>query len=215
MKASLLTSMPAFLYERLRRIRRMLMRALLFLRRPEKLFAQLRYSLFLGKCGQGCDFETHMLVRNPHNVFIGDRCSFSSFVVLDAHDRIEIGNDCMFAVRVTISTATHDYRQRPASQRTITKSVIIGNDVWLGVGSTVLPGVRVGDGAVIGAHALVTEDVPPDAIMVGVPARLLKFRDRHDLGCACPGCMRDAAGRKSECDPSQSPGPRSSATTAP
>ena len=57
------------------------------------------------------------------------------------------------------------------------KTVIIGDDVWLGVGATVLPGVKIGNGAVIGAHALVTKDVPQKAIVVGVPARILKYRE--------------------------------------
>ena len=118
-----------------------------------------------------------MIIRNPRKVSIGDRCSFGALVVLDAHDRITIGNDCMFAVRVTVSTATHDYGNTPMNSVTLTRPVIIGNDVWLGVGATVLPGVTIGDGAVIGAQALVTKDVPPRAIVVGVPARVVKYRD--------------------------------------
>jgi acetyltransferase-like isoleucine patch superfamily enzyme len=54
--------------------------------------------------------------------------------------------------------------------------VIIGNDVWLGETCLILSGVRIGDGAVIGANTLVTSDVPPYAIMSGNPARLLRFR---------------------------------------
>ncbi|HEY4081696.1 MAG TPA: CatB-related O-acetyltransferase [Burkholderiaceae bacterium] len=54
--------------------------------------------------------------------------------------------------------------------------VIIGNDVWLGFGSTVLSGVRIGDGAVIGAGAVVAKDIPPYAIAVGNPARVIRSR---------------------------------------
>ncbi len=59
--------------------------------------------------------------------------------------------------------------------------VEIGNDVWIGHAATVLPGVCVGDGAVIGAGAVVTRDVPDFAIVAGVPARLLRYRFDPDL----------------------------------
>ncbi|HJW92660.1 MAG TPA: acyltransferase [Thermoanaerobaculia bacterium] len=164
-------------YPRLQRFSRALLRIAMYLRRPRKLLAQLRYTLLLGRCGRNCDFESDMLIRNPRNVSMGDRCTFSAFVVLDAHDRITIGNDCMFALRVTVSTATHDYENTPMNRETLTRPVVIGNDVWFGVGATVLPGVTIGDGAVIGAQALVTKDVPPRAIVVGIPARIVKYRE--------------------------------------
>lgn len=56
------------------------------------------------------------------------------------------------------------------------KQVIIGNDVWIGTRATILDGVRIGDGAIIAAGAVVTKDVPPYAIVGGVPAKLIKYR---------------------------------------
>lgn len=53
---------------------------------------------------------------------------------------------------------------------------IIGNDVWLGANVVVKQGVKIGDGAVIGANAVITHDVPPYSIVVGVPAKIIKFR---------------------------------------
>jgi maltose O-acetyltransferase len=163
-------------WPRLQRAARSLLRVAALLRRPAKLFATIRYRLTVGRCGRRVDFESQMIIRNPRNVTIGDGSSFSAFVVLDAHDRITIGANCMFALRVTVATATHDYTRMPMNGWTTTKPVVIGDDVWLGVGATIMPGVTVGDGAVIGAHALVTKDVPPRAIVVGVPARIVKYR---------------------------------------
>lgn len=145
--------------------------------RPRLALTSLRYRLRLKRCGKGVGFENGMIIRNPGRVSIGDRCTFSSFVVLDAHGDITIGDDCLFALRVTVSTATHDHGRDPMNAVTITKPVVIGNNVWFGVGATVLPGITIGDGAVVGAHALVTKDVPPRAIVVGVPGRILRYRD--------------------------------------
>ena len=165
----------------LRSVARALMRGSVYVRRPRKLAATIWHRARLGHCGPNVDFEPHMIIRNPRNVSIGEGCSFGSFVILDAHDRVTIGKNCMFAVKVTISTATHDYTLEPMNQKTITKPVIIEDGVWLGVGATVLPGVRIGRGAVVGAHALVTKDVPPNVIVVGVPARVVKSRDGREV----------------------------------
>ena len=56
------------------------------------------------------------------------------------------------------------------------KPITIGNDVWVGAGSSILPGITIGDGAVIGARSVVTHDIPPNAIVVGSPAEIIRYR---------------------------------------
>jgi acetyltransferase-like isoleucine patch superfamily enzyme len=58
---------------------------------------------------------------------------------------------------------------------------VIGNDVWIGANATILAGVKVGDGAIIGAHSLVTKDVKPYSVVVGSPARHVKYRFEEDV----------------------------------
>ena len=83
----------------------------------------------------------------------------------------------MIASHVAISSVTHDHTG-PAMWRTVvTRSIHIEEDAWIGAHAVILPGVTVGRGAVVGAGSVVTHDVPPYAIVAGVPARILRYRD--------------------------------------
>ncbi len=109
---------------------------------------------------------------------IGKYCSISPDVTI-------IGNGGIHTVN-NIANFPLNYQLTGTSCKTIDESesfakTIIGNDVWIGTGAIIMPGVRINDGAVIGAGAVVTKDVPPYAIVAGVPARIirLRFTDRQ------------------------------------
>lgn len=94
------------------------------------------------------------------------------YTMLDAHSRISIGRNCMIGPHCYITDANHG---RAAGvlvreQQMEPQPVVIEDDVWLGAGVVVLPGVRLGRGCVIGAGAVVTHDVPAGAVFAGVPA---------------------------------------------
>jgi acetyltransferase-like isoleucine patch superfamily enzyme len=107
------------------------------------------------------------------NVFIGP------YTVIYGHGGVEIGKDSLIAMHCRILSANHtipDYEHRIRDEPNICRSTKIGEDVWLGAGVTVLGGVTIGDGCVVGAGSVVTKDLPPYAIAVGVPAKVVRTR---------------------------------------
>jgi acetyltransferase-like isoleucine patch superfamily enzyme len=109
------------------------------------------------------------------NVTIGRACFISRDMVMDPTDAISIGDNVYLGPEVSFITATHEIAgpgQRAGAL--ISGPIRIGNGVWIGSRATILPGVCVGNGAVVGAAALVTRDVPANAVVGGVPARTLR-----------------------------------------
>ncbi len=94
--------------------------------------------------------------------------------------RIVIGDKCLISQHITITAANHSIHQgmyivdQPWS--TVNNYVVIGNDVWIGANALVLPGVKIGNGAVIGGGSVVTKDIPANAVAVGNPAKVIKYR---------------------------------------
>lgn len=110
---------------------------------------------------------------------IGDACYLGSRVVLRAGLGIRLGKHVTIAANVVLSSDP-GHPLDPIARRTEPapladlRHMIIGDDVWIAEGATLLGGITVGDGAVIGAHAVVTKDVPPRSVVAGNPARLVK-----------------------------------------
>jgi acetyltransferase-like isoleucine patch superfamily enzyme len=98
--------------------------------------------------------------------------------MVDVHEHLEIGRNCMIGPACYLTDANHGTAPGIgiSTQRMKTGPVIIEDDVWLGAGVVVLSGVRLGRGAIVGAGAVVTRDVPANAKVVGVPARIMGER---------------------------------------
>ena len=106
-------------------------------------------------------------IKLGKNVFINSCCRFQD------QGGIEIGNNVLIGHNVTIATLNHEIN--PAKRANLTPaSVKIGNNVWIGSDSTILPGVEIGDGAIIGAGSVVTKNVTKNTIVAGNPAKLIK-----------------------------------------
>jgi maltose O-acetyltransferase len=121
-------------------------------------------------CGEGVSLQLPVVINHADHLRVGDRVSINAFVHIWALGGVTIGDDTLIASHVAITSLTHDPRAELYSATTQTRPVVIGRNVWIGTHAVILPGVTIGDGAIIGAGAVVTRDVAPCAVVVGVPA---------------------------------------------
>jgi acetyltransferase-like isoleucine patch superfamily enzyme len=125
--------------------------------------------------GTGCKVRAHEgEVRIGAKTVLGQECTIS------AYQHVSIGRECIVADRVMLIDFDHgvvDVEQPIRLQGIYKRDVRVGHNVWIGYGACLLRGVSVGDNAVIGTSAVVTKDVPPNAVAAGVPARVLRTRD--------------------------------------
>lgn len=119
------------------------------------------------------------------SIKIGKNCQFGEHVHITACNSITIGDNLLTGRYVYISDNAHgqfdasDLQKPPVHRKLYSKGpVVIGNNVWIGESARILAGVSIGDGAVIGANAVVTHDVPPYTLVGGVPAKIIKTINR-------------------------------------
>jgi acetyltransferase-like isoleucine patch superfamily enzyme len=113
-------------------------------------------------------------------VAIGAKTVMGQECTISAYQHVSIGRECVIADRVMLIDFDHGMVEvdRPIRLQGIYKrDVHVGHNVWIGYGACILRGVTVGDNAVIGTNAVVTKDVPANAVVGGVPARVIRMRD--------------------------------------
>lgn len=134
---------------------------------------QLLVELF-GAGGDSVDVAGPFHCDYGSQIELGARVFFNfNCVVLDAC-RVRIGSHTLIGPAVQIYTSLHPLDAGLRRTREYARAVEIGSDVWIGGGALILPGVRIGDRAVIGAGSVVTRDVPPDALAAGNPCRVIR-----------------------------------------
>jgi len=140
----------------------------------------------LCRLGKGSMLYPGIHISYPQNILIGDSVSIAPGTWLGASSEgsITIGDRCAIAAGTRFVTPTHDYNVLPVSSVGINKSIVVGKDVWIGTAAMILPGVTIHDGAVVAAGAVVTKDVPPDCVVGGVPARVIKKLEPREIRLA-------------------------------
>ncbi|MGY1779739.1 sugar O-acetyltransferase [Geodermatophilus sp. SYSU D01036] len=133
----------------------------------------------LGAVGEGTEIRPPLYVDYGSNLRVGARC-FANFglVALDVA-AITIGDDVQIGPNVQLLTPTHPVEPGPRRDKwEAAEPITVGDNVWLGGGVVVLPGVTIGADTVVGAGSVVTRDLPAGVVAVGNPARVVRELDR-------------------------------------
>lgn len=137
-----------------------------------------RYALLkklFGKCGKKIFIKPPFHCDYGYQIFVGENF-FANFdcVFLDAAP-IEIGDNCLIGPKTCIYAISHPFDPKERKKGTgLPKKVVIGHDVWIGGGVTILPGVHLGNNVIVGAGSVVTKSFPDNVVIAGNPARVIK-----------------------------------------
>lgn len=146
---------------------------------PCHLLRRLFCRMIMIKFGKSSAIYRSVDLRSPYRIYIGEHTVINKRVLLDGRmGRLFIGNNVDIAQDVNIWTMQHDYNS--SDHRACGASVTIDDYVWIASRATILPGVHIHKGAVVACGAIVTKDVPSLAIVAGVPARIIGYR-QNDL----------------------------------
>ncbi|RHZ82576.1 hypothetical protein Glove_108g16 [Diversispora epigaea] len=130
----------------------------------------------LGSVGDGCEIEPPFYCDYGYNIHIGkDFYTNFNCTILDCN-RVEIGDHVLFGPNVQLYPATHSVQPEVrATGEELAFPIKIGNNVWVGGGTIICPGVTIGDGVTIGAGSVVTKDIQSYVVVAGNPAKIIKY----------------------------------------
>ena len=137
---------------------------------------KLMHELFYNQIGEGSIVNNQLTVIVPRKVKIGKGVTIMNGALLMAVGGITIEDNVMVAAHAKIITNNHDPYQRSVLT---CKPVVIKKGAWIGAAATILPGVTIGEYAIVGSDSVVTKDIPPYAVAVGSPAKVIKFLDKE------------------------------------
>ena len=138
------------------------------------------WELRLKRCGNNLICCSGVIIKRARFMSVGNDVRLGENLYIDARGGLTIGNNVKIAPQVFIWTSNHNYyapKKLPYDGKEILCPVSIGDHVWIGGRAVIVPGVTIGEGAVVGMGSVVTKDVPPYAVVGGNPARVLKYRD--------------------------------------
>ena len=137
----------------------------------------------IGSCGKNLIMAHNVKISSPENLFLGDFVGVGIGAYFTAGGGIYIGNHVGIGPDVKIWSSNHIFKDPFTPWRcqgSELKSVNIGNDVWIAAGAIIKPGVRIGDGAIIGSGVVLSKSVPSYAIVSGNPGRIVGWRLHPD-----------------------------------
>lgn len=141
---------------------------------PLHVIRKLTCKVFMKTFSFSSSIRRNVDLRSPYRISIGKNCNINKNCVLDGRGELLIGNNVDIAQDVYIWTEEHDYNCPMYTAKIA--SVLIEDYVWIASKATILPGVKIGRGAVIACGAIVTKDVPPLSIVAGIPAKVIGTR---------------------------------------
>lgn len=130
-------------------------------------------------CGNNVSCHPNVYIFKPENLSLGSNISIHPMCYIEASGDIDIGNDVSIAHGTTIMSETHLYENNYipiVDQGIALKKVLIKDNVWIGAKVTILCGITIHSGSIIGANSVVTKNVPHNTIVGGAPARIIKYR---------------------------------------
>jgi len=133
---------------------------------------------FGSRLGWDTGFYRTVKIFAPWNLQTGEHVMFGAGVEIYNKGMVTIGSNVIVSRDVFFCTASHDISS--PTMDLIVKPITVGDNVWIAAKATILPGVTIGEGAIIGACAVVAKDVPPWSVVVGNPARVVGKRELRD-----------------------------------
>lgn len=141
------------------------------------------YGHFFASSGKNLRVFDGATIKYPSELSAGDNLSIGQGCFVVCKGGLHIGSNVMIGAGAKIVTTFHNYSSvdRPMFEQGMGEAPIhISDDVWLGFNAVVLPGVRIGRGAILAAGTVVTKDVPEMAIVGGVPGKVIRIRSTHE-----------------------------------
>lgn len=139
------------------------------------------------RCGEHVQIDPRVYISHPNRVVIGDWTTIQSQTAFHTMGGLHLGSYVGIGFRVMMLTFQHRYRNArtiPYDDGVFLQPVLVRDYAWIGWGSLVLPGVEIGEGAIVGMGSVVTQDVPPLAIVIGNPANVVGSRSpEHFARC--------------------------------
>ena len=131
------------------------------------------YKLILGSYGKKNSIRPKVFIEHPNNVFIGDNCIINECAIIqgNVNAKVVIGNRVTVSYGAVILTASLIIGSDPFQRGHTQKDVIIDDGAWIAARAVILPGIKIGEGAIVAAGAVVTKDVQPYTIVAGIAAK--------------------------------------------